>query len=55
MQKQNIFKKVIAGAAVFCLAFAGCARQGGEDLQSTTNKAEESTTNVAETTIRSAA
>jgi peptidoglycan-N-acetylmuramic acid deacetylase len=51
MQKQNIFKKVIAGAAVFCLAFAGCARQGGEDLQSTTNKAEESTTNVAETTL----
>lgn len=51
MQKQNIFKKVIAGAAVFCLAFAGCARQGGEALQSTTNKAEESTTNVAETTL----
>lgn len=51
MQKQNILKKVIAGAAVFCLAFAGCARQGGEALQSTTNKAEESTTNVAETTL----
>lgn len=51
MQKQNNFKKVIAGAAVFCLAFAGCARQGGEALQSTTNKAEESTTNVAETTL----
>lgn len=51
MQKQNIFKKVIAGAAVFCLAFAGCARQGGEALQSTTSKAEESTTNVAETTL----
>ena len=51
MKKEKILTRAIACAAAVCLVFSGCSMQNGETPQEATNKAEENSTNVAETTL----
>ena len=51
MKKEKILTRAIACAAAACLVFSGCSMQNGETPQEATNKAEENSTNVAETTL----
>lgn len=51
MKKEKILTRAIACAAAACLVFSGCSMQNGEAPQEATNKAEENSTNVAETTL----
>lgn len=51
MKKEKILTRAIACAAAACLVFSGYSMQNGETPQEATNKAEENSTNVAETTL----
>ncbi len=51
MKKEKILTRAIACAAAAFLVFSGCSMQNGEAPQEATNKAEENSTNVAETTL----
>lgn len=51
MKKEKILTRAIACAAAACLVFSGCSMQNEETPQEATNKAEENSTNVAETTL----
>lgn len=51
MKKEKILTRAIACAAAACLVFSDCSMQNGETPQEATNKAEENSTNVAETTL----
>lgn len=51
MKKEKILTRAIACAAAVCLIFSGCSMQNWETPQEATNKAEENSTNVAETTL----
>lgn len=51
MKKEKILTRAIACAAACCLVFSGCTVQKSKTPQATTSEADESTTNVAETTL----